>query len=581
MASDQQQADEIRPIDPLELRIDDAHPMRRDGDEERAPQASVLNAPQFAAVGTGAELSAGLAPLPLEGQQLDGLQEGRRPKLVGSPQVLAQHAADLAERLQTQLSEVDRRESRLNSQEAEFDSRIRNARLWIEEREGVLSERDQQLAEQAESLQQEREAAEETLSAAAGLAERLAEVEAREQAATRVQLELEIALTEQQTKNDALDFQRATSRTREEESEAARKQCEQRQRDLDEREAALYVEQERHSEQRLAFDRLQEDHQIRESNLTKREAMLAETEEKLCERASELEFERAELNRKIDQQQANSRDFEERKSRLLVRQREIETALERFHRLGVVEECMDDLQQQAEEFAQRSKYLDNAESLLAEQQKKNSEDQRAIEQQRLEFENQIVRERRTLNRENEARQREQDARAADLARREAELDKHQLACDQLTSELRDAQREALEMRLATEETWQQLQGVLAPATLSRSISMVRARIADHYKLAAEEVSQQRRQLEAVRCDLGEQHDRLSERSRELQRWSHMREKDLEEQAARLVAREQELSEQAREFQRREQQWQADRSEQQQETQQLLAALRRNQLPAAA
>lgn len=556
-------------LDSQELRIDDAHPMRRAieeaSEEGTAVVAPALKVPELATVGAG-------TAVPLSDREnVD--ESPRRPKLIGSPQVLAQHAADLADRLQQQLADVDRRESRLNSQEAEFDSRIRNARLWIEDREKDLGEREEQVRQQEEALQQEREAATELLSEAEDLGERLAEVETREQAVTKLQLELEIALTEQQTKNDALDFQRAACRTKEEECEAARSNFEERHRDLDQREAELYVEQERHSEQRQAFDCVQAGLLERETELTRREATLARTEEKLTQQASEIEFQRAELQQARLEHEDRESELEEAKSRLVVRQREIETALERFERLGIVEEREAELDQQAAEFDMRSKYLDNAEALLTEQHQQHSAELEAFEKRRREYESEILRERRTLEQQREEIKREGDARSAELDLREAELDQRQQACELLSTELRKTQREALEMRLATEETWQQLQGVLAPATLTRSIAIVRSRIADHFQLAADEVAAQRAKLEALRVELNEQHDRLSERSRELQRWSQVREQDLESQAARLVAREQELDEQAREAENLKRSWETERRSHLEEKQCLLAELR--------
>ncbi|MDC0935238.1 hypothetical protein OAS39_03050, partial [Pirellulales bacterium] len=168
-----------------------------------------------------------------------------------------------------------------------------------------------------------------------------------------------------------------------------------------------------------------------------------------------------------------------------------------------------------------------------------------------------------------------------LERRQAELDKKGAALEQLSEDLRATQRESLEMRLATEETWLQLQGVLAPAALSRSIAQVRGRLADHHHLAAEEVRKRRKELEAVRVDLKQQHEHLQNTTEDLQRWAQLREQDLEQQAARLVARERELDAQQRTFERREQQWRNERSDYQEEIQRLLGHLRRTDKMAAA
>ena len=58
----------------------------------------------------------------------------------------------MADHLQTQLEELDHREARINSQEAEFETRIRNARLWLDERETELDDREKALDEKEQAL---------------------------------------------------------------------------------------------------------------------------------------------------------------------------------------------------------------------------------------------------------------------------------------------------------------------------------------------------------------------------------------------------------------------------------------------
>lgn len=150
----------------------------------------------------------------------------------------------------------------------------------------------------------------------------------------------------------------------------------------------------------------------------------------------------------------------------------------------------------------------------------------------------------------------------------------------MRSELRITQREVLEMRLATEETWAQLAGAIAPATLTRSISIVRAQLADHYRQTLTEINGQSEQLEAVRRDLAGQLDALEAQRRELSEWVQRRHEEIEGQAARLVSREQELDRQQHHFEQAESRWQLERTEYQAETRRLLAALRRVELKAA-
>jgi hypothetical protein len=66
---------------------------------------------------------------------------------------------------------------------------------------------------------------------------------------------------------------------------------------------------------------------------------------------------------------------------------------------------------------------------------------------------------------------------------------------------------------------------------------------------------------------------LQHERQELQRWSQLREQDVEQRAARLVEREAELDAQQRQYEVQERRWNAQRSEYQQEIQRLLAELR--------
>ena len=165
------------------------------------------------------------------------------------------------------------------------------------------------------------------------------------------------------------------------------------------------------------------------------------------------------------------------------------------------------------------------------------------------------------------------SREQQLDQREAEIDAREAALHQLQEELRGSQREMLEMRLATEEIWAQLSGALAPASLTRSISQVRAKLADHYRQTIDELAQRSEQFELVRRDLAQQLDALEQQREELQAWAERRQADIEEQAARLVAREQELDRQQQHYEQMESRWHMERADYQAEIRQLLASIR--------
>lgn len=167
-----------------------------------------------------------------------------------------------------------------------------------------------------------------------------------------------------------------------------------------------------------------------------------------------------------------------------------------------------------------------------------------------------------------------------LARRSEHVDHCQASLEELRGELDQMHRETLEIRLATEELWVQLSGAAPPASLTRSLSQIRARLADRYRLANDDLARQRRGLETIRDELTRQHDKLAQQKDAVRRWSVQREEEIEAQAARLVAREQELDRQEAEMENEARRWQAERLGYCQEIQRLRAELRRRE-PATA
>jgi chromosome segregation ATPase len=552
-----------------DLRVDGAHGVRRAAAGDNRAQPAIVAA--ASARTQHAELADADGDATLLAPWLEA--SGDDVPLAPSPQMLASHAAELADRLQRRLADVDRREARLNSQEAEFDSRIRNARLWIDQREAELAELEQRLAAAESGLNQRQETAAAQLEHADELSQRLKEVAEKQHNVAALEIELELARTEQQTKLDTLDFEAAACRTRQQELDQARQRCEQRQRELDAREANIYAEQERAAFERVAIDARNEELAARDQRLVAKETGLADFERRLAEQAGEIEFQRAELlqQRSAVDEQAASLAADAR--RLEYRQREIAAALERFERLGVVEQTMDDLQQQADAFAMRSAYLDKAEAMLAQRQAQLDECHRDLETDRREFQQESTRQRQKMARENEEQQASLQQAHREAQRREAELDQRQRALEGVADQLRGAQREALETRLAVEETWLQLQGVLAPAALDRSVGQVRARLAEQFQVESAAIARQRQELEVVRRELVEQLQALDDERSQVQLWSAAREKDIESRAARLVAREAELDAQEQQFDAQQRQWVDERSAYQHEIQQLLAHLR--------
>lgn len=528
-----------------EMRVDPAHPVAR----AEAPVVKPVLAGAAVASQADADDEFGVARLFAQGVPAEAL---------------ARHATELAEKLQTRLEDLDRREAMIHGQEAELDSRIRSARLWLEERENELDAREEALRNDADQAVE--------LSASSHHATKIAEslqLEERERQLTRQQAELEHIQSELAERLSELDIQAATCQSKQEELTETRRQFESRQRELDAREAEIYNQMEQLTTTEVSLQQRVEKINAADEELTKRLEELRNWELKLSEQSSELEFQRAELNRIHQEVELRLNDADERERRIRFRDQEIKTALARYERLNITERKMVELQQLAAEYDSRTTNLTAAESLLAEQHVQLGERSRELEQQELAFENHVTRQRKLLAKEKDEQTLLLARRAQLLDQREAELDQRAAALQQLQEELRAAQREVLEIRLATEETWLQLQGALAPATLSRSISQLRVRLADHFRLAAEEAIERRRDLEVVRQELAKEHGHLQDQRQDLESWLSRREQDIEKRAARLVEREQELDAQERHFQLAEKAWQSQQAEYQREIQRLL------------
>lgn len=452
---------------------------------------------------------------------------------------LAKQAASLAESLTEQLAEIDRRSEAVAKQEADIEAKLNSARAWF----------DQQHTE---------------------LEERVASLEAREAELDRSPEEL------------------ATAAASEKLSAEAAAELDKRAAELDARQAELYQQIERTTADRGRIEkdtaRLWEQTQELEENkaqLAKQQSELAAHRRELQQQTAEIDCQRAEVG-KLQEEIADERaDVESRETRLAARQAEVEAAIKRFESLGVTEERIAKLTEESQEHAARVRYLDESERLLTEERAALAEQRHELDARTRDTQEKLAAERRALE-----AQRAETEHSAAAQRREAEatekqLDQRQAALEQLQSELEQGQREVLEMRLATEETWAQLAGSLAPASLTRSISQVRSRLADHYQHTLAEMAERRRELQQVSTELTEQHERVEQQRSLLQEWASRREEDIEQRAANLVAREHELDRQQRHYEQLEVQWALEKEQLRDEIRRLMAEMRKPTLKVAA
>jgi len=168
-----------------EFRIDQAHVIKASG----SPHSLERGSAQL--VGAAVEAESRESGVGVE-QSLEHIRE---------------HAAQLADRLQAEQGELDRRQSTLAAQEADLDAKWQNARQWFAERQQELEERSEAIA-QRELEMTEREASAEVRAAELTqvreetLAEREHRLQLREE-------ELGEGDAELQDRAEALDHDRA------------------------------------------------------------------------------------------------------------------------------------------------------------------------------------------------------------------------------------------------------------------------------------------------------------------------------------------------------------------------------------
>jgi chromosome segregation ATPase len=191
---------------------------------------------------------------------------------------------------------------------------------------------------------------------------------------------------------------------------------------------------------------------------------------------------------------------------------------------------------------------------LSERERRLSESESALESQRAalqEFHSVLTADRQLLEEETLARRERLAADHAQLAadieakrrevqQRSEQADHAHAALEQFRGELGRIHRETLEIRLATEELWAELSGSAPPAALTRSLGRIRSRLAEHYRAANQEQDEKKGELERLRGQLSELYEKLVRKKRRFDAWTAECRAEVEQQAARLLARGEEL-----------------------------------------
>ncbi|MEZ6118408.1 MAG: hypothetical protein R3C28_17825 [Pirellulaceae bacterium] len=162
---------------------------------------------------------------------------------------------------------------------------------------------------------------------------------------------------------------------------------------------------------------------------------------------------------------------------------------------------------------------------------------------------------------------------AEEQQRQSELAKQERQLEKLHDEITLLHREALGMRIATEQTWAQMASVSSDADVASSMRRLRQSLDDNYRLANDELQRRRTEMAAYSQRLAEQEARLRTQVRDAQLWIDRRWNELESRDAQLLVRENAIDHREAEFERQSLEWQRQREEYRDEIEQLSRRIR--------
>jgi len=423
-------------------------------------------------------------------------------------------AEQIADHLRTQQDAIDRRAAELHAQLAERENESRAARFWLSERQDELAVREAELAER-QRIVEEREAA-------------LARAD-REQA-------------------EAHERAKADQRRQSEGFAASQRELDARQRALDVQDteqAAISA-----ALARTAAEQKQLDLRLRDEAVRLHRQAHGAVSSLSCFLRGEV-LQPTEGSSKTDRASDESPvDFDE----VAVMFSELAGGI---NRLRV-----------------RQKNLEEAEALLNDGQAELTDSRQRFEAERLMWRERLEAERREAA-ENHARAaHEADKQLEAIESRADQLERRSAAVDQLRAEVLLAQRETLELRLATDELWAKLAGPAPPAALSQSLAQIRGKLAEQYRFERAEIAGEKKELQGLVDRVDRERQRVELQRHDVERWAADRQADIEGQAARLAAREVQLDRRAAKLEEILDRQVAERQAYEREIRRLLAQLRR-------
>ena len=240
---------------------------------------------------------------------------------------------------------------------------------------------------------------------------------------------------------------------------------------------------------------------------------------------------------------------------------------------------LSELSKLAAELEKQSQALSEGRSELAAEREKLSTERQQLRNEREEWSTFRTREETRFKQQRSMDRAEQTQRQEALDCRSEELSKRQATLEQMQVTVTDTHREALELRLATEQLWAQLGKEVSPRELAETLGELRAKLSEHYRTAEDALELQRDELQEMASRLDDQQQCIRDDRLQLQQWVERRNEEIEFQAARLVAREQELHSQQSQLALTREKWEQQRNEYEDEIRRLQAKLRQERAAA--
>jgi hypothetical protein len=232
------------------------------------------------------------------------------------------------------------------------------------------------------------------------------------------------------------------------------------------------------------------------------------------------------------------------------------------------------LRVEAERLTCQRRALDELDELLRRERTElaSQRDELQTERRRLEADRKADREhaagaRRHLDEESAARRRVLELEAA-------KLDERRTAVEKMQADVGIKHREALELRLATEQIWMRLVEHADEQELSTNVNRLHEELAESYGAEAAHVEAERQALESLRDDLAAELSRFTEQQKRWEQACRQNQHALQMEHARIETAGHDLRRREEELKQQRDDWRQQRADYQQEIRRLRVDLDR-------